>query len=1043
MKTQAFFAAAVFLGFSLGAAENMLKNGDFESSSIKPWMTTKKGFKTIYEIKNGKLICSGDTQNKYNYNLTLIQDVPQQLVPGKRYLLSAEALSNVKNAAKKQGSIQIRAIDKNGKSIKYYGVNLTLDNSLKKYNYIYTPPANAASHQIYISHGNFENDDFIEVDNVSLTDAPEIAKEDGNMIVNGNFEYFELEPWRAPQTGKNNKFYQLSTDTSFGKQCLAVSGDLNHRYKNSSFIQNLPALQHGKEYLLSGRVRACNKNATSGGLKNLTNKSFKIHVREINSANRSLRYIGFTVNLSEDTWKYYEKMFVPHKEAVKWELYISADQLETADAVFVDELKLSPAGDAGSPFDHSATETVAVSTVAKDGFVADINKKSGLLHKLVINGVEIQPAAKLGTVVAVERNGSETLLDGKNTPAEGFKAEAKYDFADGMFREVVTVEALQDFDDTVKIGVRHGINTAKWDTQLGALRPMRVLPADKSTIFSFGTDFNDLNPGILDSYQHTAYPLVILENKDYYLLAGSRNLDDFVTIATNKPSGYIPAMQRNPKSIKKGDKFRFENNWKLFSRKKYMLRDLWRFYQEHLQTKDKDLADFIPAKYPEDRHFYPGVFAAHTYLLKSREDRTPDGANIWFYSCHDNIRERYPVSGSWWSAGNAYREKIEANMLKKYMARVQKERDFKLILYLRQLANLRERDRGAFPDSWYKRVPGGALHLYGGGYQVKLPKHVAEDVGYDTIPWGQHNFANPDFRKFYLNEIYTFIDFYQPRAIGWDMGSDLDEFKVIATTYRHLRDQGHKIKAVANEGAGPTAAYVDMVLLENGILGGKSPYDFEVNRAYTRTLVCLERWNIFRLAFDVYTTGKKSWLNENGIKENNRYLEVLLKERPELKNNRIEAARLCQLRVSLYDLALGASPGYMEEAAPVPPTLVKVAGEVNGLYPVNRSFAVTFSNNSNVDQYKMVSAWQNEKSFRLVAFNNRYKNETFDIKLDHAYFASIGWKYDDLKNFTAKAVSPDGEKDIDVKLINDVHFGISIRCTLPAFTALMFSADKK
>ena len=1042
MKTKYLWAFASMLAFAAYGTGNMLVNGDFADTALQPWKSTKKGYKTVHFVKDGKLISVGDPANKYNPGLTLTQDVPVKLIPGKRYLLSVKAKAAVEKHDKKYCSVRIRAIGAHGGSLLYSGLQLDLNlTGWKTYHHIYTPSDKAVAHQIYVDTGNFTGADQVEIDEIILREAPAVKPENGNLILNGNFEYFQLEPWRAPQTGKNNRFYQLSNDTRFGTQCLRICGDQKFRYKNSSFIQSLPKLEPGKEYILSARVRCSDKKSSSGGLKNATDKSVKIHIRQINSANRSLVYTGFPVNLTDDTWKYYEKIIVPHKEAVAFELYISTDGLDVDDLVFVDEIKLRPAGETAAPFDPQAVKNVPVEVMKQDGITAGISKKSGLLHSLTIDGQIIQPGALNSTVVFVEKADQETHLDGKNTPAAGFKADVKYDFADGMFREVVVIEALQDYADPVKLGVRHGFNVKDWQTLLGALRPVRHLPADKATIFSFGGDINDLNPGILDSYQHTAYPLIVLESDKNYLLAGSRNVDDFVTLAPNKPAGYIPSLQRNPKTVKKGDKFRFESNWKLFSREKYMLRDLWRFYQEHLQTADKELAKFIPAKYPEPRHFYPGVFAAHTYLMKSREERTPDGANIWFYAVHDTIRERYPVTGSWWAEGNAYNGKIEAEALKKYVARVQQERDFKLVLYLRQLANLRERDRGAFPDSWYKRSPGGALHLYGGGYEVKLRDHVAKDVGYKTIPWGQHNFANPDFRKFYLNEIYNYIDFLQPRAIGWDMGSDLDEFKVIATTYTHLRDQGHKIKAVANEGAGPTAAYVDMVMLENGILGGKSVYDFEVNRAYTRALVCLERWNIFRLAFDANTTGKKTWLNDNGLKENKRYLDVLLAKYPHLKNDRIEAARLCQLRASIYDLALGASPGYMEEAAPVPPTLVKVAGDVNGLYMINRSFAVMFPNRSNIDGHKIVSGWKNSKSFRLVAFNNQLEAAEFTVLLDKKYFAADNWNTGNLKNAAAKAVSPENERDMTVDISENSDY-ITLKFKLDGFTALMLSADK-
>ncbi|MBR2720843.1 MAG: carbohydrate binding domain-containing protein [Lentisphaeria bacterium] len=1012
-------------------AENLIKNGDFSSGKIAPWLTPQT--KTLHKIKEGKIVVTGDPTHKYNGFITMVQYLPK-LEKGKKYLLTAEALPQIKSVGNKWAKIVIRQADKKGVTINYTGSSVDLRNSkLQKLQTVFTPAANAVLFQVYIQTSAFEKSDLLTIDNLSLDIAPELKKDQQNLVQNGNFEHHDFTPWFSAFLKQG--FFKLSGDTAFGKQCLTVSGDKSNKYnKFVTLIQQLPVLDPEKEYVLSARMHA--------GLKDIKGKKLEVAVRQATDKDQTISYKSITANLSDDSWKYHELMFQPSKQAGIFQLYIIVSGLDKDDLAAVDEIKLAVKGGEGAPFNAGAKVSVPVKKLAEKGVCAEISTKTNLLHKLVIDGVVIQPGAKASTVVAVTSQDGTFDLDGKNSPNGGFQAKAEYSFKDGMFREVVTVTALKDFADPVRISVRHGLNTAPWQKHLGALRPMRVRNINEATIFSYLGDFNDLNPGILEQYQHTAYPLTILEGKDHYLIAGSRSLDDFVTLSPNYPAGYIPSLQRNPKTVKKGDTFRFENNWKLFSRKEVMLRDVWRFYQEHLQTANPVLGKFLPPKFTERRHFYPGIFGSHTYFLKEREERLPDGANVWFYSWHDNIRERYPISGSWWSDGNSYKEKINADYLKAYMKRLQTERKFNLIFYLRQLANLRERDRGAFPDSWYKRSPGGALHLYGGGYTVKLREHVAKDVGYDSIPWGQHNFANPDFRKFYLDEIFTAINFYEPRAIGWDMGSDLDEFSVIAETYTRLRNAGGKIKAVANESAGPTQAYADMVLLENGLLGGKSAYDFEIARTYTTSVVCLERWNIFQLAFDHHTTGRKVWLNANGLKENKRYFDYLLSRRPELKNQRNETARLCQLRASIYDLALGASPGYMEEAKPVPPALFKVAGEINGLFAVNRSFAVTFPNRSNIDGYKTVSAWNNDKSFRLAAFNDQAKEEDFTILLDKKYFAAESWKPADLRNAVCKAVTPEGENDMQVAFSeNDTHIILKFR--LRSFEALILSSDKQ
>lgn len=1027
-----FLLVAGILAVSVIHCANLVKNGNFSSSNTTPWFTPQS--RNLHSIRDGKLRIVGDPGNKNNAFITMVQNLPK-LEAGRSYLLSAKVLPQIKSPDGKWARIAVRQVDLQNKTISYIGKNVDFSNAAPQTLYtIFTPNPKAATFQLYIQTSGLEADDLLTVDDIALDLAPELKQDPGNLVRNGDFEYIQLTPWKSRFLGRNDTFFKLSGNTAFGRQCLLVSGDPAHR--NNGFItmiQDMPALDPEKEYVLSARIRA--------GLKETKGKKVEVSLRQISTSGATIRYTGIQADLSDDSWKYREKTFKPARQAVSFQLYIIVSALEKNDLVAIDEIKLSEKGDDGSPFDPAAAVTLPVKQLHHGGFVAEVDTTRGLLHKLVIDGVVVQPGAKDSTVVTVDFRGKRTLLDGNSSPADGFQATATYDFCDGMFREVITVTALRDFHDPVRIAVRHGLDPRPWEKQIGALRPLRVSEVEKPTIFSFRSDPSDLNPGILEQYQHTAYPLIVLEGKEHYLLTGSRSLDDFITLAPNHPAGYLPSLQRNPIEVKKGDAFRFETNWKLFRRSEVMLRDVWRFYQEHLGTSDPVIGRFLPPKYTERRRFYPGIFGSHTYFQKEREDRLPDGASVWFFSWHDNIHERYPVSGSWWSSGNSWKEKIHAEQLKAYIRKLQNERKFNLILYFRQLANLRERERGAFPDDWYKREPGGALHLYGGGYQTKLQPHVAAEVGYDTIPWGHHNFGNPAYRKFYLNEIFTAIRFYSPRAIGWDMGSDLDEFSVIAETYDRLRQEGGKVKAVANESAGPTQAYSDMVLLENGILGGKSFYDFEIARAYTTAVVCLERWNLFRLAFDAHTSGKKVWLNPAGLAENKRYFDALTARRPELKTQRNEAARLCQLRASLCDLALGASPGYLEEARPVPPTLVKFAGEVNGLFGANRSFSVNFPNRSNIEERKIVSAWYDDRAFRLAAFNDDGAEQECTVLLDKEFFAGENWTMENFRKHTAMAVDPEGEKSMHVDFSeNDSH--IVLKFKLPPFTALLLAADR-
>jgi hypothetical protein len=852
----------------------------------------------------------------------------------------------------------------------------------------------------------------------------------GNIVRNGNFENGKISPWKCAQQRAGKKtLHSISKNTRFGKYCLKLCGDLqNKRNRYIILAQDLPILDKKQEYILSFQVRS--------SLENKKNKKFQVHIRQIGKKSPSLGYERFNVNLNDDLWCYREIRFKPHPKAIRFAIHLINSNFNSGDAVYIDEIRISPASSPGKAFNPNiVAKSANLEKMEQGNTHASIDKKTGLLSSLVINQEIIHPLAKNSCVIFVQQNDKEYQLDGKNTTVKTlpFKAKVDYKFINGMFRETVIIEAIKDQKGPFKLGVRHGIDQNQWNKSINALSPLRVLPAAASTIYSFRSDVNDLNLTMLELYQGCVYPMLTLENDKYYLLAGSCNVDDFVTLSPNHPKGFIPSLQRNPRGVKKGDTFRFETNWKLFSRDKFMLRDVWRFYTDNLYSKVPELKKFIPPRYTQPRTFYSGPFGSMTAFSDSREKRLFPESCIW-YPWHDHINERYPVSGTWWSYANGWKKKLSAKIVKQNVEKL-KAMGLKPIMYLRQLANLKLRGT-KYPDSWYKKTPGGSLHLYAGGYQRKLPANVAKEVHYNAIPWGSFDFSNSEYRNFYLDEIFKVMKFYQPPAIGWDMGRDIYEFLTLAETYERIQKEGMKIKTVGNEGVGPGLPYLDMALIENGLLGGKSHYDFEISRCYNTALVCLERYNLFRAAVESNLHGKRTWLYERGLKANKRYLDVLLKKHPELKKNIIEAARLCQLRACLYDLSLGASPGYLEETKPVPAHLVKMAGDVNGILKVNHSFALKFPNNYDSDGPLSASAWANKNKFRLVIFNDCAKESLVILNINKRKLSKYGWNFSPKYSCKSYLITPRQERTVSINL-KDIGENVKLATKLPAFTALM------
>ena len=857
-----------------------------------------------------------------------------------------------------------------------------------------------------------------------------------NLVKNGGIEDGSLNYWASKQQfGGQNKLFAVTTEAKSKKQIIRSSGDPENKYnKFITLVQKLPVLDHDMEYVLSARVRS--------EIKSVEGKEFKIAVRQANDQDATLAYTGFNVKLDKDIWQYYELRFRPDPRATSFALYLIGRDLTREDAVFIDNIELYKAVNPGKEFvPESAVKEAECRLLRGEDMKARIDKSTGLLFSLEAYNQIIHPAAEDVSAVFVQANNKEHKLASGNqeSPDIPFKAVVNYALNNNELAETVSIEATADAIGPFKLGVRHGFDKKQWRNIINALRPLRVINADQATIYSFLSDENDLNPGQLDQYQSVCYPLTIIENDKFFVMDGSYNLDNFVTLSPNMPSGYLPSLQRNPLSVKKGDIFKFEINWKVFPKSNYLLRDVWRYYNEHISTADPELAKFIPARQTEPRTFYPGCFGSSTYFQKDREDRLYPGSSVWFYSWHDNISERYPVKGSWWSAGNNWERKISADWLKQYVDQIQ-QRDIKLIFYFRQIANLNQKGK-LFPENWYKKKAGGGLHLYGGGYSVKLPAHVASDAGYDSIAWGSYDFSNADYRKFYINECMEAINYYRPAAIGWDMGNDIHEFMVMAEIYELLKKAGIPAKVVANESAGPTQAYCDMALLENGLLGGKSAYDFEVAKAFTTAVVCLERWNLFRLAVETNISGKRTWLADKGLKENKKYLDYLMANKHEIRKDINELARLCQLRACLYDLALGASPGYLEEIKPVPAALVNMAGDVNGILKINKSFVVKLPNNNDVNENIAASAWADNKKLRIAVFNNNEQTQSLNLRLDKKYFQSLSWKFKDMSEANIFSVTPDSAQTASGIKIEETATDYILSGRLASFTALLLFAN--
>jgi Carbohydrate binding domain len=878
-------------------------------------------------------------------------------------------------------------------------------------------------------------------------------------MTNGDFEKGTLTSWRSNQQsyGKVKLFKVIKSNTKVnGKFSLQSCGDKkngsNHFITLVKDIRISPS--SGKTYRFGGWVKAA--------LKGSPGKVIKMSIREIDASGSSIGYQNIQIDPKKSHYAFYEKEFSPSKRTKSFQFYLILSGLSDKDFIYWDNLFFSEKKVLGKPFDSQKKKQKVSRWKLKDkNVLAFIDSQSGLLDSLRFGNEIIHPAAVNNSIIYVQMNNKEFSFKrslckpvkqnekyiklelipvDKKVP---FKGYVEYKINNGFFSEKVVLIALDKITKSVKLGIRHGFNVDSWDKLICAMRPLRVIEAKESTFFSYREKDNDRNITFLDQYQQPVYPLTLLENSRGTLLAGAFNLDKFVTISPNIPVGYFPSLQQNPLSINKGQKFEFSYNCRFFSASKYQLRDVWREYAKNIYSDNPLIKSFFPYKDRPYRTFFRGTHVGSTCFKKWREKRIFPNSNIWWYGWQDLLTETYPVKGEWYTESYGHK-KVSAEKMKSEISRLQKNGN-RILLYFRQLANLNLKGK-KFPHDWYRVKAGGSLDLYGGGYNFKLPKSIAKDVGYKTIPWGTFNFDNLSFNDFYIKQVKAAMKYYNPEAIGWDFGwrpSHVGMFAVQAKIYDWLRKKYPNKKVVTNEcGGGPGLFYTDLALLENGVLGGKSEYDFEICKAFGNSLVCLERRNLFNKAVLINLNGGHTWMNSKGLKINKQYIDYLLSKKPELRNTTEALGRLCQLRSSLRDQALGVIPGYMEGAKPIPSKLLQMAIDTINMPLIIESFVVKFPNNKDRMNPLFASAWLTENKARLIVYNDSNKTCDFSLKLQKKYFSKRGWMKSQLAEGKAFEVSPEG---VAVKQINwsSTSEDIVLSGSLAPFSAYMLLKDKK
>ena len=312
-------------------AENMLSFGDFAKDDLKQWyLNSRQRPLKPYVIKDGILYGKSVDKIPANDFIALSRPIPA-LQKGAMYEFGGKIRFNTVPAKGKMFRFSIREVNDKGKSLRYYNISplLTSKGQWLEIRGIFTARPEAASHQFYIVMTNFTPADSVEIDEIFVRKLETASPEADNLVANGGFEA-GLAGWSNP-SDVGSASTAISFDGKDGK-CLRVSGNQVSRYNRfKTVVQDLPALEKGKKYVLSFSAKA---NMTAA-----PKKLFGVWVREVNDKGRTVRYIGDKITSGSD-WKDYSREFTPAANAAKAILLISSENMADTDEGFADNIKL-------------------------------------------------------------------------------------------------------------------------------------------------------------------------------------------------------------------------------------------------------------------------------------------------------------------------------------------------------------------------------------------------------------------------------------------------------------------------------------------------------------------------------------------------------------------------------------------------------------------------------------------------------------------------------------------------------------------------------
>jgi len=300
------------------------------------------------------------------------------------------------------------------------------------------------------------------------------------------------------------------------------------------------------------------------------------------------------------------------------------------------------------------------------------------------------------------------------------------------------------------------------------------------------------------------------------------------------------------------------------------------------------------------------------------------------------------------------------------------------------------------------------------------------------------------------------MSYYRPAGIAWDMGWRPDHpgiLTVQAHVFRWLRQHYPAMRVISNEASGtPTQFFSDAILIENGIVYGKSWYDYEVSKAFNTYCVTLERPEFFVRLADGVLSGKRNWPWREGAADAKRFIDHLtstpaLASLPAEQRKR-EVAFRTNVRAGLRDLAMGSNWGYadMTQLAfgrKLPGELIEFMSQIPAIPAITRSYALRLNGKSDRDGDLYAAGWCGRKRLRLAVFNDGGSAQPLSLSVDDQTLSDHGWPVGAPHKRHTCALATDGTLVAVQADWPSTPRDLGVRASLAPFTLLILSADVK